>query len=85
MSNLRELQQREGESSWEYIHKFKYAIGRLAHPIHGEHQRKWYIQGLLPLTQIPLMQQRIATLTDALEQSMKIEAMDMISGEPKSD
>ena len=29
----------------------------------------------MPLTQIPLMQQRIATLIDTLEQSMKIEAM----------
>ena len=47
----------------------------LAHPIHEEHQREWYIQGLLPLTRILLMQQWIATLIDALEQSMKIEAM----------
>jgi hypothetical protein len=75
LSELHEIQQREGESAWEYNQKFKDAIGRLAHPIHEEHQREWYIQGLLPLTQIPLTQQRIATLTDALEQSMKIEAM----------
>jgi hypothetical protein len=66
----------EGESAWEYNQKFKDAIGRLAHPIHEEHQREWYIQGFLPLTQILLMQQQIATLIDALEQSMKIEAME---------
>jgi len=36
---------------------------------------EWYIQGLLYLTRIPLKQQWIATLTNALEQSMKIEAM----------
>jgi hypothetical protein len=75
LSELWEIQQREGESSWEYNQKFKDAIGRLAHPIHEDHQREWYIQGLLPLTRIPLMQQWIATLTEALEQSMKIEAM----------
>jgi hypothetical protein len=75
MSELQEIQQREGESAWEYSQKFKDAIGRLAHPIHEEHQREWYIQGLLPLTHILLTQQWIATLTDALEQSMKIEAM----------
>lgn len=75
LSELHEIQQREGELAWEYNQKFKDAIGRLAHPIHGEHQREWYIQGLLPLTWIPLMQQRITTLTDALEQLMKIEAM----------
>jgi hypothetical protein len=67
MSELHEIQQREGESAWEYNQKFKYAIGRLAHPIHEEHQREWYIQGFSPLTQIPLTQQRIATLTNALE------------------
>jgi hypothetical protein len=75
LSELREIQQWEGESAWEYSQKFKDAIGRLAHPIHEEHQREWYIQGLLPLTQILLTQQWIITLTDALEQSMKIEAM----------
>jgi hypothetical protein len=57
MSELRQIQQREGESTWEYIHKFKYAIGRLMHPIHEEHQREWYIHRLLPLKWIPLMQQ----------------------------
>jgi hypothetical protein len=76
ISELREIHQREGESAWEYNQKFKYGIGRLAHPINEEHQREWYIQGLLPLTQILLMQQQIATLKNALEQSMKIEAME---------
>jgi hypothetical protein len=72
---LQEIQQREGESSWEYSQKFKVVIGSLAHPIHEDNQRECYIQGLLQLTRIPLTQQRILTLTEALEQSMKIEAM----------
>jgi hypothetical protein len=50
LSELCEIQQREGESAWEYSQKFKDAIGRLAHPIHEYHQREWYIQGFLPLT-----------------------------------
>jgi hypothetical protein len=37
---LHEIRQREVESNWEYIQKFKYGIGRLAHPIHEEHQRE---------------------------------------------
>jgi hypothetical protein len=32
---LHEIQQREGESAWEYRQKFKDVIGRLAHPIHA--------------------------------------------------
>jgi hypothetical protein len=75
LSELWEIQQREGESVWEYNYKFKNSIGRIAHPIHEDHQREWYIQGLLPFTRIPLMQQRIATLTYTLEQSMNIKAM----------
>jgi hypothetical protein len=54
---------------------FKYSIGRLAHPIHEDHKREWYIHGFLPLTRIPLMQKQITTLIDSLEQSMKIESM----------
>jgi hypothetical protein len=57
MSELCEIQQREGELAWEYSQKFKYDIGRLAHPIHEEHQIDWYIHGLLLLTRIPLTQQ----------------------------
>jgi hypothetical protein len=37
LSELREIQQREGESTWEYSQKFKDAIGRLVHPIHEDH------------------------------------------------
>jgi hypothetical protein len=48
--------------------------------IYEEHQREWSIQGLLPLTRIMLMQHRIATLTNALEQSMKIESMEGYPG-----
>ena len=75
LSELHEIQQREGKSAWEYNQKFKDTIGRLAHPIHEGHQREWYIQGLFPLTWILLTQQRIAMLTTYLEQSMKIESM----------
>jgi hypothetical protein len=75
LSELCEIQQREAKSAWEYSQKFKDTIGRLAHPIHEEHKMEWYIQGLFPLTWIPLMQQWIATLRDTLEQSMKIKSM----------
>jgi hypothetical protein len=43
--------------------------------IHKNHQREWFIQGLLPFTRIPLTQQGITTLGEALKQVMKIQAM----------
>jgi hypothetical protein len=75
---LREIKQRDNESAWEYNQIFKDVIGKLENPIHEDHQREWFIQGLLPLTRIPLTQQRITTLGEALEQAMKIEAMEAI-------
>jgi hypothetical protein len=44
LSELQEIQQREGEFAWDYSQKFKDVIWRLAHPIHKYHQREWYIQ-----------------------------------------
>jgi hypothetical protein len=85
LSELWEIQQREGESAWEYSQKFKDVIGRLVHPIHEDHQREWYIQGLLPLMRIPLTQQWIATLTDALEQVDEDRSHGRISRESESD
>jgi hypothetical protein len=64
-----------GNLTWEYNQRFKYVIGKLANPIHEDHQREWFIQGLLPLTQIPLTQQWITTLGESLEHAMKIEVM----------
>jgi hypothetical protein len=37
LSELQEIQQREGESTWQYNQKFKDAIGRLVHLIHEDH------------------------------------------------
>lgn len=54
---------------------FKDTIGKLVTPIPKYHQQEWYIQGLLPFTGTPLVQQRIISLADALKREMKIEAM----------
>jgi hypothetical protein len=37
-SELWEIKQRDGESSWKYNQIFKYVIGKLANPIHEYHQ-----------------------------------------------
>jgi hypothetical protein len=50
LSELWEIKQRDGESAWEYNQIFKDVIGKLENPIHEDHQREWFIQGLLPLT-----------------------------------
>ena len=75
LSEMWEIKQREGETSWDLMWRFKDVIGKLSYPIDPNHQRDLFIKALLPLTRTPLTQQKIETLQDALEKEMKIEAM----------
>ena len=75
LSKLWEIKQREGETAWELMRRFKDAIKKLSYPIDLNHQRNCFIKALLPLTRTPLTQQKIDNLQNALEQAMKIEAM----------
>ena len=70
-----EVKQREGETAWDLMRRFKDVVGKLSYPIDLNHQRDWFIKALLPLTRTPLTQQKIDTLQDELDQAMKIEAM----------
>jgi len=44
------------------MQRLKDALSKLTNPIHETHVQEWYIQGLLPLTKIPLTQQKITSL-----------------------
>lgn len=55
ITEIRDIKQRDVETAWEYMQRLKDALGKLTNPLHESHQREWYIQGLLPLTKIPLM------------------------------
>lgn len=57
------------------MQRFKDAIGKLSYTINPNHWRDWFIKALLPLTQMPLTQQKFETLQDALEQATRIKAM----------
>lgn len=46
---------------------------KLTFHIHETQHKEWLIQGLLPLTQIPLMQQNIDIPKEVLVQAMRIE------------
>ena len=62
LSELWEIKQREGETAWELMSRFKDAIGKLSYPIDPNHLRDWFIKALLPLTRTPLTQQKIDNL-----------------------
>jgi len=68
-----------GETVWEYAQRFRDIMGRLNFIIHETTHREWFISGLLLLTGILLMQQKIETPREALEQVMRIESMTVYS------
>lgn len=44
------------------MQRFKDAVKNLSYPIDPNHQRDWFIKELVPLTWMPLTQQKIDTL-----------------------
>nr|KUM48137.1 hypothetical protein ABT39_MTgene5133 [Picea glauca]QHR86424.1 hypothetical protein Q903MT_gene423 [Picea sitchensis] len=50
-------------------------MSRLTYQIHDTQHKEWFIGGLLPLTWIPLMQQRWGSQREAFKQAMRIESM----------
>lgn len=61
---------------WEYSdHQFRDKIDRLTFLINDTHHKEWFIQGLFPITKVPLMQQKIVTPGQALKQVKIIEYM----------
>lgn len=72
-----------GEIAWEYAQGFQDLMGRLTFLIHDMQHKEWFLRGSLPLTRIPLMQQKIGTTREALEHYMRIESMEGYTGNTK--
>lgn len=54
LSKLWETKQREGETAWELMKRFKDAISKLSYTLDSNHQQDWFIKALFPLTRTPL-------------------------------
>ena len=44
LSEMWEIKQREGETTWDQMRRFKDAVGKLNYPIDPNHQRDWFIK-----------------------------------------
>ena len=49
----------QGEYTWDYAWSLIDVLTNHSFPMHDFHHKEWFIQGLLPLTKIPLSQQVI--------------------------
>ena len=70
---MKEIQQRRGESVWDFDQRFKVLLHQVSFTIGPVKYKEWFIAALLPSIRMPLMQQKVADQQEALEIIMKLE------------
>ena len=73
ITELKEIQQKRGESVWDIDQRFKVLLDQVSFTIGPEKHKEWFIAALLPHIRTPLMQQKVADQQEALETTMKLE------------
>ena len=73
ITELKEIQQRRGESVWDFDQRFKVLLDQVSFTIGLAQHKEWFITALLPHIRTPLMQQKGADQQEALEIAMKLE------------
>ena len=74
ITELKEIQQKGGESVWDFDQRFKLLLGEVSFTIWLEQHKEWFIIALLPHIRLPLMQHKLHMHDEALEMAMKLEA-----------
>jgi hypothetical protein len=77
ITELKEIKKKVSEPVWEFDQRFKTLTGRLNFKIPDEKNKEWFIATLLPHIRVPLMQQKIASQSEALEIAMNLESTPM--------
>ena len=60
ITKLKEIQQRRGESVWDFDQRFKVLLDQVSFTIGPKQHKEWFIVALLPHIRTPLMQQKVA-------------------------
>ena len=60
ITELKEIQQRRGESVWDFDQRFKVLLDQVSFTIGPAQHKEWFISSLLPHIRIPLMQQKVS-------------------------
>ena len=69
---LKEIKQRNGESTCDLNQRFKVSMGQVPFEIADAQHKDWFIVAILAHIRIPLTQQKIKTQAAALEIAMKL-------------
>ena len=65
------------ESIWDFDQRFKTLLGQVNFVFQTQQHQEWFIAALLPHIRLPLMQQKVTLLSEALEIVMRLEASPM--------
>ena len=60
ITELKEIQQRRGESVWDFDQTFKVLLDQVSFTIIPAQHKEWFIAALLSHIRTPLMQQKVA-------------------------
>ena len=74
ITELKEIKQYPNETIWDFDQRFKTLMARVSFEMSDIQHKEWFIVALLTHIQLPLMQQNIATQSEALDITMKLEA-----------
>ena len=70
---LKEIKQFPNETVWDFYQRFKMLMAWVSFDMSDVQHKEWFIAALAPHIWHPLMQQKIATQSEALEIVMKLE------------
>ena len=73
ITKLKEIQQKRGESVWDFDQRFKVLLDQVSFTIGPDEHKEWFIVELLPHIRTPLMQHKVVDQQEALEIAMKLE------------
>ena len=72
ITKLKEIKQFPNEIVWAFDQRFKMLMARVSFEMSDVQHKEWFIVALVSHFQKPLMQQKIATQSEALEIVMKL-------------
>ena len=65
------------ETVWDFDQRFKTLLGQANFVFPTQQHQEWFIAVLLPHIRLPLMQEKVTSLSEALEIVMRLEASPM--------
>ena len=74
ITKIKDIKQSLAKSIWDFDQLFKTLMAKVSFQMSDVQHKEWFIATLLPHIRGPLMQQKIAMQTEALELAMKLEA-----------